>query len=76
MKITYDPYADAVSIVFREGKVKNTIELAPEVMLDVDLKNRPLYLEIIGAKEKLGKQSATEITMSNVTFPYRQGVMA
>ncbi len=63
MKIIYDPYADALSITFREGKVKKTLEIAPEILLDVDAKSRPLYLEIIGAKEKLGKAATEEMTL-------------
>ena len=65
MKINYDPYADAMSITFREGRVKETLELTSEMNLDIDAKKRPLYLEIIGVKEKLGKESAAQITMSN-----------
>lgn len=66
MKITYDPYADALSIAFKEGKVKKTIEIAPEVNLDVDAKERPLYLEILGVREKIGKTNAEEVTMKNI----------
>jgi uncharacterized protein YuzE len=66
MKITYDPYADALSISFKEGKVKKTIEIAPEVNLDVDAKSRPLYLEILGVREKIGKANAEEVTMKNI----------
>jgi len=66
MKIIYDPQADALNIIFRQGKVKETREIAPEILLDVDSKSRPLYLEIIGAKEKLGKANAEEITMKNL----------
>jgi len=69
MKIIYDPYADALSISFREGgKVKKTIEIAPEMMLDLDEKLRPLYLEILGAKEKLGKAATEEVSMKNLVF--------
>lgn len=66
MKISYDPYADALSITFKEGKVKRTVEIAPEIILDVDAKSSPLYLEIIGAKEKLGKINAEEILVKNL----------
>ena len=72
MKIIYDPYADALSITFREGKVKKTLEIAPEVLLDFDSKSRPLYLEILGAKEKLGKSSTEEISMKNLIFEKRK----
>lgn len=68
MRIIYDPYADALSITFREGKVKETLEVAPEIILDLDAKSRPLYLEILGAKEKLGKDSTEEVSMKNLVF--------
>ena len=66
MKITYDPYADAMSITFKEGKVKKTVEIAPEINLDMDAKSKPLYLEILGVREKLGKANAEEILIKNL----------
>lgn len=73
MKITYDSKADAINITFRSGKVKKTVEIAPEILLDLDDKNRPLYLEIIGASEKLGRKNAEEFLMKNLTtVPRRQ----
>ena len=68
MKIIYDPQADALSISFRAGKVKKTLEVAPEIFLDVDAKSRPLHLEIIGVKEKLGKGATEKITMKDFVF--------
>lgn len=67
MKITYDSKADAINITFRSGKVKKTVEIAPEILLDLDAKNRPLYLEIIGASEKLGRKNAEEFLMRSFT---------
>lgn len=66
MEITYDPIADALNIIFRKGKVAKTVEIAPEINLDLDKKNRPLYLEIIGAGEKMGKKRVSEILMRNL----------
>lgn len=68
MRIIYDSKADAISITFREGRVKKTLEIAPEIILDVDAKLRPLYLEILGAREKLGRANAEEITMKNLAL--------
>ena len=73
MKITYDPEADAINITFRSGRVKKTVEIAPEILLDLDSKNRPLYLEIIGASEKLGRKNSEEFLMKNLAvLPQRQ----
>ena len=59
MKITYDEAVDAVNITFRKGKVAKTLEIAREVFLDLDKNGKPLYLEIIGAREKLGEELRT-----------------
>jgi len=66
MEITYDPEADAISITFKKGKVKKTVEVAPEINLDLDKNGKPLYLEIIGASEKIGRKRASEILMRNL----------
>ena len=66
MEITYDPKADALNITFRKGKVAKTVEIAPEINLDLDKKGKPLYLEIIGAGEKIGKRRVSEILMRNL----------
>lgn len=66
MEITYDPKTDALNITFKEGKVKKTIEIAPEINLDLDKNRAPLYLEIIGASEKIGKRKVNEILMRNL----------
>ena len=66
MEITYDSKADALNITFKKGKVAKTVEIAPEINLDLDKKGKPLYLEIIGASEKIGKKRVNEILMKNL----------
>ena len=61
MEMNYDSKADALSITYQKGKVVKTIELAPEVNLDVDKNGKSLYLEIIGVSEKIGKKRAKEV---------------
>jgi len=68
MEITYDPKADALNLTFKKGKVAKTIELAPEIILDLDKKGNPLYLEIIGASEKIGKKRVSEVLMRNLAL--------
>ncbi len=68
MKISYDHIADALSITFKEGVVSETKEIAPEVNLDVDAIGTPLYLEIIGASEKLGKEKISELLVQNIVY--------
>lgn len=66
MRIDYDPKVDALNITFRKGKVGKTVELAPEVNLDLDTKGRPLYLEIIGAAEKFGEKRLATVQLTNL----------
>ena len=66
MEITYDSQADALSISFKKGEVSKTVELSPEVVLDMDKNGAPIFLEIIGASEKIGKKQASEVLMRNL----------
>ncbi len=68
MKINYDPVADALSITIKKGRAVKTIEIAPEVNLDVDKSGNFLYLEIIGAGEKIGAKQAKEILAKNLAL--------
>lgn len=68
MEITYDSQADALSISFKKGEVSRTIELSTEVVLDVDKNGAPLFLEIIGASEKIGKKQVSEVLMRNLAI--------
>lgn len=61
MKIYYDKTVDAVDILFKVGHSAKTIELAPEVLLDVDTKGTPLSLEIIGASKRYPKFEIEDI---------------
>lgn len=66
MEITYDPKADALNLTFKKGKVAKTVEIFPEINLDLDKNGKPLYLEIIGASEKIGERRVSEILMRNL----------
>ena len=68
MKITYDKTIDALNVTLKLGKVAKTIEVAPEVLLDMDAKGNPLYLEIIGASEKIGEKNFSKITIGTKSF--------
>jgi len=68
MEITYDSKADVLNITLKKGKVAKTIELVPEIVLDMDKDGKPLYLEIIGAKEKIGKKATSEVLMRNLVL--------
>lgn len=65
MKISYDKEADALNIVLKTGSVDRTIELSSEIFLDLDKKGNPLYLEILGASERVGKKNFGKITIGS-----------
>ena len=48
MKITYDKEVDVLNVSLRPGVVSKTLEISPEIMIDVDKNGKQLYLEIIG----------------------------
>ncbi|OGG48853.1 hypothetical protein A3G63_01685 [Candidatus Kaiserbacteria bacterium RIFCSPLOWO2_12_FULL_52_8] len=69
MKITYDRKVDALNVVIRPGAVAKTMEVAPEVFLDVDKKGRILNLEILGAREKVGTRNFSTVSIGGKSVP-------
>lgn len=65
MKIVYDKNVDSLNLTLRSGTVAKTVEVAPEIMLDLDKNGRPLYLEIIGASDKIGKGNFDKVIIGN-----------
>ena len=69
MKIYYDPKADALDIIFKEGKVSETREVGREIYLDVDKKGEPLSLEILVASERLPVEEFNQLSISFTNYP-------
>ncbi|MEK7479840.1 MAG: DUF2283 domain-containing protein [Patescibacteria group bacterium] len=71
MEITYDKEADAINISLRSGKVSKTIEVAPEIIVDVDKNGKTLSIEIIGASEKVGQKKFKGVRIGKqiINFP-------
>ena len=61
MRITYDKTVDALNLALRAGAVAKTLEITPEILVDVDKKGRTLSIEIIGASEKIGKKNFSTV---------------
>ena len=70
MKATYDPLADAVSIIFKVGKVVKTKEVSPGILLDVDKKGNPLYLEVLDASKRFKNTHNDLDKISMIPFSY------
>jgi len=69
MKITYDKRVDALNVSLRSGTVAKTLEVAPEILLDVDRKGNTLAIEILGASEKIGKKNFGTVVVGKRSFP-------
>ena len=67
MRYTYDPMADAVNIIFKEGKANNSQEITNGVILDLDAGGNPLYLEILDASKRLKK---TKRSLNNISLKH------
>ena len=68
MKITYDKKVDALNLTLKVGKVAKTVEVAEDIFLDVDKNGNPLYLEILGAREKIGTHNFSTVTIGGKSF--------
>jgi uncharacterized protein YuzE len=68
MKITYDKDADALNVSLRSGTVSKTLEVSPEIMIDVDKRGNTLNIEILGASEKIGKKNFRTVTVGKKTL--------
>ena len=53
MEITYDKAADALNVALRAGRVAKTVEVAPEIMLDLDKKGNVMHVEVIGKGQRI-----------------------
>ena len=66
-----DKKVDALNVSLRSGTVAKTLEVAPEILLDVDGKGNALNLniEILGASEKLGKKDSNKVIVGGKSLP-------
>ena len=71
MKISYDKRVDALNVSLRAGTVAKTLEVAPEIMLDIDKNGNTLNIEILGASEKIGKKNFGKVIVGgkSLTLP-------
>lgn len=53
MKITYDKEVDSLNITLRAGRVVRTVEVLPEVIVDLDNQGDVVHVEVIGTGEKI-----------------------
>lgn len=56
MKITYDKQTDAMYILFKKGKLFDSVEVGTNLVVDQDKKGELLGLEILNASKNLGEK--------------------
>lgn len=65
MRVRYDQEADAMYLRFRAGKISDSDELKDGIIVDYDEKGRPIAIEILNAKEILGKNPEVIVDVSS-----------
>lgn len=63
MKITYDPKADAMNIVFQKGKYSISKEMSNGVILDLTKDGKVISIEILDVSKRMPSQSIKDITV-------------
>jgi len=67
MKISYDPEVDAMNICFIEEKFQcRTVRLNEEIALNIGPGEMLVGIEILDAKQVLGKGQIPPVTLENV----------
>jgi uncharacterized protein YuzE len=69
MKISYDPEVDALYIRLVEGEVEcRTLRLNEEIALNIGPGESLVGIEILDAKQVLGKGKLPEVVLENLTL--------
>jgi uncharacterized protein YuzE len=64
MKISYDPDADAMNIVFQKGKYEISKEIADGIIIDYTKDGKVISIEILDVKKRMPRKSIEDITVS------------
>ena len=64
MKITYDPEADAMNIIFQKGKYDISKEIAEGIIVDYTKDGKVISIEILDVKKRMPLKSVEDITVS------------
>ena len=57
MKITYDPYADAMYLYFNDKDIKGTSTLDKDIIMDYTDKKMPVGIELLDISKKMAKKA-------------------
>ncbi len=64
MKVIYDKETDTLSIILRQGKVADSDEPRPGLILDYDKAGRLVSIELLDASEQVNGPQSVEFTLA------------
>ena len=64
MKVIYDQETDTLSIIFRPGKVTESDETRPGLILDYDKVGRLVSIELLDASEQVKAPQSVEFALA------------
>ena len=64
MKVIYDKQTDTLSIILRDGKIAESDEPRPGLILDFDKAGRLLAIELLDASESVRRPQAVEFALA------------
>ena len=64
MKISYDPEADTMNIVFHKGKCEISKEIAEGIIIDYTKDGKVISIEILDVKKRIPKKDIEDIIVT------------
>lgn len=64
MKVIYDKETDTLSILLRAGKVAESDEMRPGLILDYDKSGRLVSIELLDASEQVQRPHSVEFALA------------
>ena len=64
MKVIYDKETDTLSIILRSGKVAESDEIRPGLILDYDKAGRPVSIEFLDASKQVNGPQSVEFALA------------
>ena len=65
MKVIYDKETDTLSIILRDGKVADSDETSPGLILDYDRAGRLVSIELLDASEQVKGPQSVEFALTS-----------
>jgi uncharacterized protein YuzE len=66
MKVIYDKESDTLSLILRPGKVADSDETQPGLILDYDKAGRLISIELLDASEQVASPQSVEFALAGI----------